>query len=301
MGRGTRGRRSMAPDDHRGRKRRNGQLHAAVSASGGNPADSPHYKSAFSGVSFHRNTGKFESYISIAGKKKYLGSFRDEIDAAQQYDDAVIERGLNRKLNRAGLGTRRDNRHLSGPRTRVQQREVAARNSKRTHYKGVQWCGGVVVEPLHPHRERSESWRTSLSVDGKTYVLGVYASDSEAARAYDNFILVNGLQRKTNLQPATAKAWSLCVRVDGDALVYVSQADRNRGFQVINETNLVVPKKRKSGHIRLVRCQQCEGCKRVDCAKCKYVLIHTTFLLLFHRVIIIMILLFHRVGNGIFS
>ena len=271
MGRGTSGRRSMAPDDHRVRKRRNGQLRAAVSASGGNPADSTHYKSAFSGVSFHRNTGKFESYISIAGKKKYLGSFRDEIDAAQRYDDAVIERGLNRKLNLAGLGTRRDNRHLSGSRTRVQQRDVAARNSKRTHYKGVQWCGGV-VQPMLPHRERSESWRASLSVDGETYILGVYASDSEAARAYDNFILVNGLQRKTNLQPATAKAWSLCVRVDGDALVYVSQADRNRGFQVINETNLVVPKKRKSGHIRLVRCQQCEGCKRVDCMKCKYVI-----------------------------
>lgn len=46
--------------------------------------------SGYKGVSFEKRRGKYEAYITIDGRKKFLGYFYDPIDAAVAYDNAAF-------------------------------------------------------------------------------------------------------------------------------------------------------------------------------------------------------------------
>lgn len=47
--------------------------------------------SKYKGVSLRKTTNKYESYISINGKRKHLGFFKKEIDAAKAYNSAALK------------------------------------------------------------------------------------------------------------------------------------------------------------------------------------------------------------------
>jgi AP2 domain len=47
--------------------------------------------SKYKGVSWHKRAGKWEAGIGIAGKRKHLGVFASEVDAALAYDRAARE------------------------------------------------------------------------------------------------------------------------------------------------------------------------------------------------------------------
>jgi len=51
----------------------------------------PDCSSQYKGVSFHKRYKKWEAYIRVKGKLNHLGSFDDEIDAAQAYNEAARE------------------------------------------------------------------------------------------------------------------------------------------------------------------------------------------------------------------
>lgn len=47
--------------------------------------------SRFKGVSWYRSRARWESYIKVDGKKRRIGYFADEIDAARAYNEAALE------------------------------------------------------------------------------------------------------------------------------------------------------------------------------------------------------------------
>ena len=47
--------------------------------------------SSYRGVSYYKRRGKFSAHIKVNQKKKYLGSFEDEVQAAKVYDAAAYE------------------------------------------------------------------------------------------------------------------------------------------------------------------------------------------------------------------
>jgi len=50
--------------------------------------------SKYIGVSWHKMSGKWRSDYCYNYKKKFLGNYRNEEDAAKAYDNAIIEAGL---------------------------------------------------------------------------------------------------------------------------------------------------------------------------------------------------------------
>ncbi|OLE10689.1 MAG: hypothetical protein AUG89_11540 [Acidobacteria bacterium 13_1_20CM_4_56_7] len=47
------------------------------------------HSSRFKGVSFWKSVGKWVASINVNGKKRHLGYFKDETDAAKRYDRAA--------------------------------------------------------------------------------------------------------------------------------------------------------------------------------------------------------------------
>ena len=51
--------------------------------------DIKNVSSIFTGVSYHKQTGKWESYISVNKKRKHLGLFETELEASNQYKKSL--------------------------------------------------------------------------------------------------------------------------------------------------------------------------------------------------------------------
>jgi len=56
-------------------------------------------KSGYRGVSFHKQHQKWQAYITANNKRKYLGIFKDIIEAAKAYNKYVVDNGLEHPLN----------------------------------------------------------------------------------------------------------------------------------------------------------------------------------------------------------
>lgn len=54
-----------------------------------NCSNRPNKTSKYTGVSFNKNKGKYEAYIYINKKSKYLGTFKDEYDAHLAYQSEL--------------------------------------------------------------------------------------------------------------------------------------------------------------------------------------------------------------------
>lgn len=140
--------------------------------------------SEYYGVSYSVEKGKYPYWrveFSWMGENIRLsGSYTEEIEAAKAYDKYILENNIERDLNFPELAEETLNSKIK---TRGEKRE------KSSQYIGV----AKIISNGY------EYWiASSPRINGKQIRIGYYDSETDAAKAYDDFIVNNNLKNKLN-------------------------------------------------------------------------------------------------------
>jgi AP2-like factor (euAP2 lineage) len=131
--------------------------------------------------------------IGVAGREIPLGGYSTQEDAARAYDSAALEHyGEHARTNFQDDGSPPPKRL-----TRSQSGHVAPkRRAAKSKYRGV-----TLVENLGPLKK---PWKAAITINGRTIHLGYFATEEEAARAYDaRAIEVHGEFARLNFPRST--------------------------------------------------------------------------------------------------
>ena len=124
----------------------------------------------------YRGVSKNRSSWNASIKNNFLGSYKDEVSAAYAYDiESIKMYGENCKTN----FTEEEREILK---TKVSSRIIRECQSK---YIGVYRQG--------------KKWRSCTTINYKQIKIGVYDTEIEAARAFNEYVLKNNLNRKLNV------------------------------------------------------------------------------------------------------
>lgn len=128
----------------------------------------PHNKSSsqYKGVHWNKRLKRWTTTIFVDGKKKYIGSFQKEVDAAMAYNDAV-------DLYWGGEGYK----NVVGVDGRVEGNEYLRDKDKPKRRLGKSKCRGVYGE--------QGKYKSYLTYRGKQITLGRFDTKEEAALAYN--------------------------------------------------------------------------------------------------------------------
>eukprot|EP00884_Botryococcus_braunii_P006967 jgi/Botrbrau1/16271/Bobra.0066s0052.1 len=170
---------------------------AAVPCSGGDRVVCKQ-SSKYRGVSTHKQSGKWVSQIKAGGKQIYLGFYKDQLTAAQAYDQAAINVQGEKAETNFPLVTYSDRWDYL--------RSISLHELVLQLKKGPRGPGEIkqIKVPQSSFRgvapDKSKKWRAQITTGAKhTVYLGLYPTEVAAARAYDRASLAKrGVQSKTN-------------------------------------------------------------------------------------------------------
>jgi hypothetical protein len=130
--------------------------------------------STYIGVSWG-TSGAWVSSISYKGRKKYIGLYLTEENAAIAYDQESI------KLYEEDAKLNFDPEFVKN----ITVEKINRRKKRKSNYIGIVAHG--------------DKWRSRIRVNKKIYELGIYATEIEAAKAYDlKAIELRGANTKVN-------------------------------------------------------------------------------------------------------
>ena len=139
--------------------------------------------SRFRGVSWLKPRKKWKVKIRVHGKRKTIGRYPNERDAARAYDAFVIANGIN--VPRNFPNEAEDAVVAEAERGRAaKKRKVAASMSSR--FRGVSW------------HKREKKWYARFCFAGKMKHIGCFINEIDAAHAYDAYAIANGGDRQTD-------------------------------------------------------------------------------------------------------
>jgi hypothetical protein len=135
-------------------------------------------------------SGTWRAYVSRDRKLVFLGTFTSEKDAADAHDRVeIFLRPSSTRLN----FPRRHHEPTSPAAMRVEAR-ASLKADRSSRYRGVSF---------DPARVSDRAWFACISVSGKQLPLGRWASERDAAKAYDRAALFYvGKRAKLNLPTA---------------------------------------------------------------------------------------------------
>ena len=121
----------------------------------------------------YRGNKRWVAQITIFGKQRNIGYFNTSIEAAKAYNDFILNNNLGLPLNYIDM---------------VAYSNLIQSNISKLRYKGV--C--LIKNKINP-------WRAYIKVRYKSISLGCYKTELEAAKAYNQYVLSNNLNKKLNL------------------------------------------------------------------------------------------------------
>lgn len=134
--------------------------------------------SEYKGVAFNKSRNNYCVFINKKGKEKYLGTFKTQKEAAIVYDKAAIYYfGEYAKLN-FNISNYSNIKHNS--------KSIICKRKQTSKYKGVS---------IH----HTNKWRSYIVINKKQIWLGLFDTEIDAAKEYNDFIIKNNLNRKLNI------------------------------------------------------------------------------------------------------
>ncbi len=136
--------------------------------------------SRYKGVCYSRIDKNWVSYIKVDGRRVSLGRFKTEKEAAIQYDIAAnAEFKEFADLNFPESDYSKDMFDIKKYRTPDQK-------SSSSKFIGVSW------------KKSNRNWTAQIEVDKKSVHLGCFENETDAAKAYDNYVIKHKLKRRLN-------------------------------------------------------------------------------------------------------
>lgn len=118
--------------------------------------------SKYVGVSYNKNSGKWESYYKCDGKRIHIGLFDSEIRAAEAYDIKIME------ILECDMITNFQKDHV--------YTTVILDRNKSSKYRGVT----KII-----NKNNNVTWSSGISFNKKQINLGIFDSEEDAALIYD--------------------------------------------------------------------------------------------------------------------
>jgi hypothetical protein len=137
--------------------------------------------SNYIGVSKMKNKNKYSATITFKNRRIFIGNFTSELVAALAYDE--VSKYLYKDSAKLNFSNEIDVILFE---TSDIEYIINKDIKPRSIYKGIKY---------NKHRE---TWTSKITVNGKAIYLGNYDNEYDAAMAYDNYIINNNLNRKTN-------------------------------------------------------------------------------------------------------